>query len=317
MKNKQNHPKQKLKKVILVLLVIISLTGCTKTLKDKDKKAVINEVTGQSVTENILCRPTDKSTIKIYEENGVNLKDLEECSDMKLTAKYESLWTSFFVRPLSYIIVKLGALVNSTTLAIIMITLIIRVILYPLTKKAALQSENMKKAQPELNRLEKKYEGKTDADAVNRKGMEMMAVYKKYNINPLSGCLSSLIQLPLLFAFLEAINRVPAIFEETYFHFQMGTTPWVAITNGHYYYIIINIIIIATTYLSFKMTSSQTANTEENPMAKQQKMMTVFMVVLIGFMSFSLPTAIAVYWITSSLFTILQNWYVTRKNKNE
>lgn len=312
-----NKNKKNLKKVIILFIVATILTGCTSTLKDKNGKPIINEVTGQSMTENILCRPGDKETLKIYEENGVKVEELEECSKMKLTSTYESLWTSFFVRPLSFVIVKLGSLLNSTTLAIIAITLIIRILLYPVTKKAALQSENIKKAQPELNRIEKKYEGKTDTDSINKKGAEMLGIYKKYEINPLTGCIFSLIQLPLLFAFLEAINRVPAIFEETYFHFQMGTTPWVAITNGQYYYIIINIVIIASTYFSFKMSASQTNNNEENLMAKQQKMMTILMVVLIGFMSFSLPTAIAVYWITSSLFTIVQNWFVARKMKHE
>lgn len=312
-----NKNKKSLRKVIILLIVATILTGCTTTLKDKNDKPIINEVTGQSMTENILCRPSDKETLKIYEENGVKIEELEECSKMKLTSTYESLWTSFFVRPLSFVIVKLGSLLNSTTLAIIAITLIIRILLYPVTKKAALQSENIKKAQPELNKIEKKYEGKTDTDSINKKGAEMLGIYKKYEINPLTGCIFSLIQLPLVFAFLEAINRVPAIFEETYFHLQMGTTPWVAITNGQYYYIIINIVIIASTYFSFKMSTSQSNNTEENLMAKQQKMMTILMVILIGFMSFSLPTAIAVYWITSSLFTIVQNWFVARKTKHE
>lgn len=316
-----NKNKKRLKKIVILFFIAITLTGCTKTLKDKDNKPIVNEVTGQSMTENILCRPSDEETIKLYEENGVKIEELEECSKMNLTAKYESLWTSFFVRPLSFVIVKLGSIFSSTTLAIIAITLIIRLLLFPITRKAALQSENMKKAQPELNRIEKKYEGKADAESMNRKGAEMLAIYKKYEINPLSGCIFSLIQLPLVFAFLEAINRVPAIFEETYFHLQMGTTPWVAITNGQYYYLIINVIIIATTYFSFKMNTNQAqlnnSNDDDNLMAKQQKMMTILMVALIGFMSFSLPTAIAVYWITSSLFTIIQNWIVSKKAKHE
>ena len=77
------------------------------------------------------------------------------------------------------------------------------------------QTENMKKAQPEINRLEKKYANKTDNESLMAKSQETMMIYKKYNINPVSGCLTSFIQLPIFFAFLEAINRVPAIFEGT------------------------------------------------------------------------------------------------------
>ena len=57
---------KKSKKILIILLLIISLTGCTKVLKDKDGKPVINKETGQSMTENIVCKPTDKETIKIY-----------------------------------------------------------------------------------------------------------------------------------------------------------------------------------------------------------------------------------------------------------
>ena len=61
------------KKIILLMLIPVLLTGCTKTLQDKDNKPVVNEVTGQNLTENILCRPTDEETIKLYKENGVEI----------------------------------------------------------------------------------------------------------------------------------------------------------------------------------------------------------------------------------------------------
>ena len=131
--------KNKIFKAFVILLLLISLSGCTKVLKTKDNKAVINKETGQSMTENILCRPTDKETIKLYEENKVNIKDLPECKDMKLGGKYEGLWTTIFVRPLSYIIIKLGSLVKSSGLALIIITILIRLLLFPITKKTAMQ----------------------------------------------------------------------------------------------------------------------------------------------------------------------------------
>jgi membrane protein insertase Oxa1/YidC/SpoIIIJ len=72
------------------------------------------------------------------------------------------------------------------------------------------------------------------------KSQETMAIYKKYKINPLMGCLMAFIQLPLFFAFLEAINRVPAIFEEKLFGLQLGTNPVVGIGNGNYIYIVLS-----------------------------------------------------------------------------
>lgn len=303
--------KNNVKKIIILMMLVLSLSGCTKVLENSDKKPVKNEETGQNVTENILCRPTDEHMIEIYEENGKDLSKLPECEDLKVGGNYEGLWNNIFVRPLGVAIIKLGELLNSTALALIAITLIIRLILFPLTRNTAMQSELIKKAQPELAKLEKKYEGKTDSESINKKSQETMMIYKKYNINPISGCLFSFIQLPLLFAFLEAINRVPAIFEETFIGLEMGLTPWIAITNGHYHYIIIPILIILTTYFSFKMNRSSATPELE----KQNKMMMIFMTVFIGFMSFTLTTAIGIYWTVSSAFTIFQNLLTDRSKK--
>ena len=66
-------------KYCLVLLLLLLTTGCTTYLKNGDGKTVINEKTGQSLTENILCRPTDEETIKLYEENKYDLSKLPYC----------------------------------------------------------------------------------------------------------------------------------------------------------------------------------------------------------------------------------------------
>ena len=108
----------------------------------------------------------------------------------------------------------------------------------PIQIKTVRQSENMKKMQPEMARIEKKYKDKTDNESLMAKSQETMMLYKKYNINPLSSCLLAFIQLPIFFAFLEAINRVPAIFEESLLTLQLGTTPLVGIKGGNYIYLI-------------------------------------------------------------------------------
>lgn len=299
-------------KIVLILLLLLTLTGCTTQLRDKDNKIVKNPRTGQNLTANIVCKPTDKEIIKIYEKNKVKIEKLPDCNKMSITGKYENLWNTFFVRPLAYIIVRVGKLVGNTGLALILITLAIRLVLFPITRKTAMQSELIKKAQPELNKLEKKYEGKTDQDSITKKGQEMMMIYKKYNINPLSGCVFAFLQLPLLFAFIEAINRVPAIFEGKFIGLEMGMTPWVGITSGNYLYIILPILIIVTTYFSFNMN-----NTASMQNAAQNKSMMIFMTIFIGFMSFTLSSAIGIYWVTSSAFTVFQNLLTDRSIKNE
>lgn len=300
----------KTKKIILILMCLFLLSGCTKTLKDKDNNVVTNNETGQSITENIICKPTNKDVIKIYEKNGVKVSKLPDCENFNPLKNYEGLWTSIFVKPLAWVILKIGSILNSYGSSIIITCLLIRLILMPVTKKTAMQSELIKQASPELEKLEKKYKGKDSQEDQTRKAQEMMMIYQKYKINPMSGCLLAFIQLPLLFAFLEAINRTPALFENNFLVFQMGTTPWVGIFTEHnYWYILLLVLIITTSFFSFR----KTLKDQSGPNAKQMKYTIYFMMVMIAIASLSLPAALGIYWITSSLFTIFQNIYVERK----
>ena len=306
MKKKQNKLK-----VLLVLVLLLISTGCTKTLTDSNKKPIRNEVTGQNLTENIICRPTNKETIKQYKKNGVKLEKLPTCDNFKVTSgKYEGLWTSIFVKPLAFILLLLGKKVGNYAISLIIISILIRLIAFPVTKKTALQSELMKRAQPELDRIHKKYKNKQDQESMMKQSQEMMMVYKKYNISPMSGCLFSLIQLPLFIAFFEAVQRTPAIFEDKFLGLQLGTTISVGITKAKIIpYLILIILIALTTFYSLKM--NVTGNTSDPNMKMMPTMMSVMIIITALFM----PSALGIYWVTSNLFTIIQNILVKRSKE--
>lgn len=296
------------KKIIMIILCIFMLTGCTKILKDSEKKVVKNPETGQAITENIICKPTEKDAIKIYEDNNVDISKLPECNKFTPLKNYEGLWTSLFVKPLAWLIIKIESLVKNPGLAIIISCLLIRLVLYPLTRKTAMQSELIKKASPELEKLEKKYKDKTSTEDQQRKAQEMMLIYQKYQINPISGCLLSFLQIPLVMAYYEAINRTPIIFEGNFLSLNLGTTPWTAITHGKYIYIILIVLIFLTTLVSFKKTLK-----DQSAQAQNMKFSLYFMLAIITYASFTMSSALGIYWVTSSLFTIIQNLLVERK----
>lgn len=305
--------------IILAVLVFMS-TGCTKYLSDSEGKRISNDITGQALTSNILCLPEDEELIQVYKNNektmDVDFDSLSSCKDFKPSdLKYQSLWESIFIKPLAWLLIKLGALVNNYGIAVMLIGIIIRLFLYPFTKKSLMQSDNMKKAQPELTRIQKKYGNTNDQAQAIMMSQEMMAVYKKYGINPASGCLIAFIQLPILLAFLEAINRVPAIFEGSFLTLQLGTTPLVGIKGGNLLYIIIIALIIVTTYYSYKYSmNTSTGNPEQD---KQMGMMMKFMIVFISIASLSLPTALALYWIVSNGFMLVQNFLIKRSKSSD
>ncbi len=308
-------------KILIVLLLLMFCTGCTKTLKD-GKEVVTNPETGQTLTSNILCQPSEEKLYEKYKEYDesltVSLDDLPKCSDFTPNKlKYNGLWESIFIKPLSYIILKLGYLVKNMGISVMIIGLLIRLIMMPIQMKTVKQSENMKKLQPEMARIEKKYKDKTDNESLMAKSQETMLLYKKYQINPVSGCLLAFIQLPLFFAFLEAINRTPAIFEGTFLTMNLGMTPTTGIASHNYIYIILIVLIILTTFLSFKISmSSQAGGTE---MQEQMKFMFIFMIAMVAFASLSLPTALALYWIVTNGFAVIQNIIIKKvmgKRKN-
>ena len=305
------------KRLIILLIGLLLLTGCTKTLTDENNKAIKNEDTGKALTENVLCRPTDEKTITLYEENGVEIEKLPKCEKFKPFDKYEGLWTTIFVKPLAWAIINIGVLLGkvglgkglANGLAIILSCLLIRLVLYPVTRKTAMQSEKMKEMQPQLDKLQKKYKDKTSEEDQRKQAEEMMALYKKYSVNPMSSCLLSFVQIPLLFAFLEAINRTPVIFENTFLGLDMGTTMSHGIMSSSWWmYVILLVLILASSYLSFRKTLK-----DQTGMARQMKGTLYFMLAMIVIASFSLPVALGLYWITSSMFTVAQNLLVERK----
>lgn len=300
------------KKVLVLLFIMILLCGCTKRVNISEE----GSKNQKQIVTNILCKPETEEKKEEYEKYKdkliVEYDKLPTCKNLKINSGgYEGLWTSLFVKPLAWLIVKIGLLVKNNGLAIMIMGFLLRAAMFPISKKSTSMSENMKKAQKDLDRLEKKYSGKDDKEAMMAKSQEMMLIYKKYDINPLSSCLFAFLQLPIFFAFLEAVYRVPAFFENNFLVYNLGTTPMEGFRAGNYWYIILVLLILAATYFSFK--NMNTATNDENQ-AKQMKMMSTFMVVFIGIMSFNLPTSIALYWIVSNGFTIVQN-FIMKKGK--
>lgn len=324
------------KKAYLVVLILITflLTGCGSNdyIKNEDGNIVINDVTGQNLQKDIFCKPSkDTETYNIYEkyedQMTIKLSDLPECSEFGITTNStKSIWQFLFVKPLAWCILKLGNIFKGwgftsayLGIALIVVGLIIRLIILPFNLKTQNQSKNMQKLQPEIQKLEYKYRGRDDQESMMMKAQETMDLYKKYKINPLSSCLIALIQLPVFFAFLQAIYKIPTIYEGEIFGWNLGTTPSVGIfTNHNYTFIILIVLIALTTFFSFRYTMKQSATTATTPDAGNQ--MNVMLYVLTGvitFTSFSLPTAIALYWIVTYAFIIIQTFVVNLINKKK
>lgn len=292
------------KKIIITIVMLMFLTGCISTFEHE----------GKTYYQDILCLPGDQETVDIYKDSEVNVNELPKCDDFKVVdGEYEGVWQTMFIRPLAWALINIGNKVGSYGLSIILVTLLLRILVIPITAQTAQQSENMKSAKPELEVLEKKYKGKKEKDDLMQKGQEQLMIYKKYKIKPLAGCLFAFIQIPFFLAFFQAINRVPVLFEENFLGiYVLGRSPMEAFSQGQFHYALFVVLIIVTTHYSFKLNQSGTAVGEQE--MQMQKIMK-FMIVFISIISFTLSVGIGLYWIFNSIFTIMQNLFFKIKRE--
>ena len=231
-----------------------------------------------------------------------------------------SLW-SFFGDIFADIIVFFYSFTHNYGIAIILMTVLIRVILYPLMQKQMVSMREMQKIQPLMKAVQDK--SKNDKERLNK---ELMALYKEHKVNPMSGCLPLLIQMPiliLLFQVLREFNtKIYAVYngnpgflwlKDLSLPDQLIQLPGSGIF-GIQYLGIMPFLIGGSMYIQQKMTTSPGGTGKGGGSSEQtQKMMTIMMPLMIGFMSFTLPSGLTLYWFTSTLLGIGQQYLINKK----
>jgi len=186
-------------------------------------------------------------------------------------------------------------------LGIIFLTIIIKLILYPLTKKQFLSMKAMQTLQPEFKKLREKY--KNDPQKMQ---MELMSLYKEKNVSPFSGCLPMLVQLPILFALYFAVTGETFSSMVLAEHTNPGLTGfWLPdLTKPDSWYIL-PVIIGLSTYYTQKMMPTST-----DP--AQQKVL-MFMPVLMVVICWKMPAGVLLYWASSQLISAFQQYLILHR----
>src|SRR5699024_3240188 len=151
---------------------------------------------------------------------------LSGCTEINTPIDSEStgFWNSYFVYPMSWVITYFADLFNSSYgLAIVVVTLLVRIVLVPLNVKQIKSSQGMQEIQPEIKKLQEKYASK-DATTQEKLQKETMALFQEHGVNPLAGCLPILVQMPVLIAMYHAIMRTEAIKSRSFLWFELGST---------------------------------------------------------------------------------------------
>ena len=191
--------------------------------------------------------------------------------------------------------------------AIIIFTVIIRVILLPLNAVQINSTRKMQEIQPELKALQEKYSSK-DLETRNKLNEETQKLYKEAGVNPYAGCLPMVIQLPVMWALYQAIWRTPEM--------QNGKFLWMDLGKPDPYYI----LPILATVFTFLSSYIATLSVPKSSQTTMTKMMSYVMAIMVGISAIVFQSAISLYWVISNLFQVgqtlvLQNPFKYRKEQ--
>lgn len=232
--------------------------------------------------------------LKVLKKLGRRLKDVVDFG-----------WFDIIAKPLLYLMNIIDKWIGNYGLAIIIVTILIKVVFWPLTHKSYESMRVMKKLQPKLKELKEKH--KDDKAKLNE---EMMGLYRAYNVNPMSGCLPMLLQVPIFFAFyrmlysaielrhapfmlwvndLAAPDRLPIGFDIPY----LGGLPVLTLLMG------------ASMFIQQKMT----------PMSgdpAQQKIF-MFMPLIFTVLFVNFPSGLTLYWLVNNVLSIVQQYFINKR----
>lgn len=216
--------------------------------------------------------------------------------------------TAAIAKPLGHLLFYIYQFVGNYGLAIIILTILIRLILYPLTANQLKHSKRLQDVQPKIQELQKKHAN--DKETLNQKIMEL---YKEEKVNPAGGCLPMLIQMPIilgLFALLK--NPVDYISNPSMLQAIHESFLWIP-DLSHPDKWILPILAGVTTYFSFSMTSNMGQSSEKmkNP---TMKMMQYIFPVMIVWWGHGFPAGLTLYWFISTLAQLGQQ-YIINKTK--
>ncbi len=216
--------------------------------------------------------------------------------------------------------------IHNTGLCIILFTIVIYMLLYPLNAKQQKSSRLMNKINPEIKEIQKKYKGKSDQASQMKMNQETQEVYAKYGISPFSGCLPLLITLPVMWCLYRVIlnitDYIPALGEgnsNIFLGLDVDVSPMTYFNAGTHRFgwmaFIIPVLAVLFQFLNSRLLQTDTGNQgkEQDSMASSMKMMNYIMPFMSGFFCLSLPMAIGLYWVIGSIFRVIQAMLINRK----
>ena len=246
---------------------------------------------------------------------------------------FDTLIINPFITFITFLYATLG---NNIVLAIVVFTLVVRILTYPLTIQQQRSSKAMQKIQPQLKKLREKHKGDRE-----KFSQAQMALYREHKINPLGGCLPLVIQMPILLGLYSSIMNVlastptqlialngrlllPSLgtlvpLEKVWLGMDLTLAP----TANPFYALSLPLLVMGTTWLQSKMTMGSQPKPEKrddgkpDQSAAMQQSMTTMMPLMFGFFSLSFSVGLSIYFIVSNVIGIAQYAWTGRNDKKQ
>ncbi|NOQ47313.1 MAG: membrane protein insertase YidC [Desulfobulbaceae bacterium] len=216
-------------------------------------------------------------------------------------------WFDFLAKPMLWLLNFFNDYVRNYGVAIILVTVLIKAVFWPITQKGMKSMKNMQKLQPKVAKLKEKF--KDDPAKMNQ---EMMAMYKTYKVNPVGGCLPMLIQIPFFFALyrvlMAAIELRHAPFMLWINDLSAPDRLWIGVDIPYLHGIpVLTLLMGASMYLQQKMTPTTADPTQAKIMQ--------FLPIIFTFMFINFASGLVLYWFVNNLLSILQQQLINRQLK--
>ena len=270
-------------KYFISVLLAPDNVAIARTTGSIERADATHLMTGLQVNQN--------NRIKVYigPKKGLLLQAL----GMHLEASIEYGWFGVIARPLVQCLHFFNKYVHNYGIAIIILTILIKLAFYPLSQKSYKSMGKMKAVQPKLVKLKEKF--KDDKSRLNK---EMMDLYRTHKVNPFGGCLPIVVQIPVFFALYRALMVAIELRHAPFFG-------WIMDLSAKDPYYVTPLIMGATMFLQQKMTPT-TGD------AMQAKMM-LFMPIIFTFMFLNFPAGLVLYWLVNNVLSIGQQYMVMRQ----
>lgn len=209
----------------------------------------------------------------------------------------------------------------SWAVAIALLTVAVRVVMLPLAVKQFRSMQAMQRLRPEMQRIQKRYKAdrglmRTDPEKYRaqrqKQQEELMALYKEHGVNPAASCLPLLPQMPVFFALFSLLRSPDVVPELVSAPFPFATTLQDQVSVAGPGGLVLLALMGITTFVQQRQMMGRMPASDDQAMT-QQRLMLYVMPVFLVFLGYSLPLGILVYWVTTNLWTMAQQWYMLRE----